>query len=84
MNSKGQTIMLSILFAIFIFLVGIVFINFLKSDVLTFRGAMSCADPSGISDGTKLTCLFGDATLPYWILLVISLSGGMILSRLLI
>lgn len=84
MNNKGQTLMLSILFAVFIFLVGIVFVNFIIGDVTTFRTAMSCASASTISDGAKLTCLFGDAVVPYWIMLIISLAAGNIFARLLV
>lgn len=83
MNNKAQTIMLTFLFAIFIFLVGVVFINFLIPDVNSFRTAISCDNPSNISDGTKLTCLFGDAVIPYWILLISGLAGGAIIGRLL-
>jgi len=81
-NDKGQTVMLSIFFGIFIFLIGIVFINFLIPDVTTFRTGMDCSNSSGISSGSKLTCLFGDAVVPYWILLILSMAGGVILSRL--
>ena len=84
MNNKGQTLMLSLLFAIFIFLAGIVFVNFLTDDVTTFRAAMNCSDAAGISDGAKLTCLFGDSVVPYWILLIVSLAGGTIFARLLV
>ena len=84
MNNRGQTVMLAILFAIFIFLVGMVFVNFLTDDVTLFRTGMNCSNASGISDGSKLTCLFGDAAVPYWILLVISLAGGTIFARLLV
>lgn len=84
MNAKGQTTMLSVWFAIFIFLFGIVFINFLSLDVDTARTALSCSSASTISDGTKLTCLVVDIVLPYWILLILSVAGGLILDRLLI
>lgn len=84
MNDKGQTTMLSIWFAIFIFLFGIVFINFLALDVDTARTALDCSNPAGISDGIKLTCLVVDVAVPYWILLILSIAGGLILERLLI
>lgn len=83
MNKKGQTTMLTVLFAIFIFLAGVVFINFLIPEVDVFRATMECSNAAVISDGTKLTCLFGDAVIPYWILLIVSLSGGAILERVL-
>lgn len=84
MKKKGQTLMLSILFGVFIFLIGMVFINLIIPDVTTFRTLMGCSDASTLSDGSKLTCLFGGAVVPYWILLIISIGGGSILSRLVI
>lgn len=82
MNNKGQT-MLAIYFAVFIFLIGIVFINFLKPEVTSFRTSMNCTDVNNISDGTKLACLLGDTVVLYWIVIVISISGGTILNKLL-
>ncbi len=81
---KGQTLMLSLLFAIFIFIFGMVIMNFLKLDVTTARTALQCSSPASISDGVKLACLFVDGVIPYFILLVISISGGILLDRLLI
>ena len=83
MNSKGQTFGLAIIFAIVIFLFGILFINFLMPDVTTARTAMDCANPA-ISDGSKLTCLLIDAVVPYWILLVLSAGGGLLAAKFLI
>lgn len=82
MNRKGQTIMLAILSGVFIFLAGIIFINFLFDDVDVARSMLACSDASSISDGIKLTCLFIDAVIPYWIVLIVSASGGMIFARL--
>jgi hypothetical protein len=81
MNRKG--IMTSIWFGIFIFLVGIVFINFLMPDVSDARIALDCSNAAGISDGNKMVCLLVDVTVPYWIMLVISVMGGVILDRVL-
>jgi hypothetical protein len=81
---KGQTLMLSLLFAIFIFIFGMIIMNFLKLDVTTARTSLQCSDPANISDGVKLACLFVDGVIPYFILLVVSISGGILLDRLLI
>ena len=83
MEKKGQTVMLSILFALVIFVFGMLFLNYLKSDFTTARTALDCTNVS-ITDGTKTTCLLVDTSVPYWILLVISISGGIILDRLLV
>jgi len=83
MNKLGQTFGLSILYAIVIFIFGILMVNFLTPEINTSHNAMSCTDTS-ISSGSKLTCLFVDIVKPYWILAILSLAGGVILDRLLI
>jgi hypothetical protein len=82
MNKKAQTMGLAILSFLAVFVIGIMFVNFLMPEVNTFRTEMSCASETTISDGTKLLCLFGDATIPYVFVLVISLAIGSITSRL--
>jgi hypothetical protein len=76
--------MLSILFAVVLFVMGIMVINFIRPEVLTAKVAMSCSDVANISDGTKLTCLLIGGVVPYFIVLVLSISGGLILDRVLI
>ena len=73
---------LAILSFLAVLIVGFTFINFLLPEVTTFRADMSCSSVDTISDGTKLTCLFGDATIPYVILLILGLAVGAITSRL--
>jgi hypothetical protein len=82
MNNRGQTLMLSVVFAVILFFAGALFLNFLPSEVTTARSAsaLDCQN-STISDGTKLTCLVVDTTIPYWILLILSSAGGFIISR---
>lgn len=72
--------MLGIWFAIIFFIFGMLFINFIGPDITTARNGLSCTDPS-ISDGTKLTCLAIDGVMPYFIILVISIAGGIILEK---
>lgn len=74
--------MLSLLFGLILFIFGILFVNFIIPDVTTFRTELSCSSPTSISDGTKLTCLLGDGVVPYFIVLLISTAGGIMLSRL--
>lgn len=80
-NKRGQTLMMSIITAIFIFIIGFIFVNFIMTDVTTFRTAMDCNNAS-ISDGSKLTCLMGDSVVIYTILILLSSAGGIIISRL--
>ena len=81
MNSRGQSMGLGILSAIFIFIVGIMFINFLMPEVTNERTELNCADASSISDGTKLLCLVVGTTIPYLIILIFSIVIGFITSR---
>jgi len=83
MNNKGQTIMLAILTAIIIFIVGMLMVNFFKDEIDRARNAtnLDCANTGVISDGTKLTCLAVDIVIPYFIITVISIAGGLITAR---
>jgi len=77
----GQT-GLAIVTAIVIFMVGMLVVNLVKPEITNARAvdALDCGN-SSISDGTKLTCLAVDATLPYYILIIISAAGGLIVGR---
>lgn len=81
--AKGQTIGVAVVLMIFIFIFGMLFLNFIKPNIVDARTALSCSADT-ISDGTKIVCLFVDTTLPYWILIVLSITGGILLNRLLI
>jgi hypothetical protein len=60
MENKKAQLGLSIINAIFIFIIGMLIINFLMPEVTDFRTNMDCSNYSGISDATKLLCLVGD------------------------
>lgn len=89
MNNKGQTVFLGIVVAILLFLVGMVFINFISPEVANAQNetnynlpGLSCgtaADPNlTVSDGTKLTCLATEIVTPYYIIAILSVAGGAI------
>jgi len=80
MNKRGS-LGIAIVSAIFIFIVGFATLNLIMPEVTNFRIDMGCSDASAITDGTKLTCLVGDLTIPYFILLILSISLGGIISR---
>ncbi len=80
MNKKGS-IGIVIISAIFIFIIGLATINLILPEVTNFRTDMSCSDVASISDSTKLTCLVGDLTIPYFILIILSISLGGIMSK---
>ena len=81
-KSKKGNLGIAIVTSIFIFIVGFAILNLLMPEVTQFRTNMNCADASAISDGTKVLCLIVGTTIPYWILLILSLSIGGIVSRL--
>jgi len=81
MNIRGQTLGIAIVSAIFVFIIGFLTINFFFDEITVFRAAMSCATPAAISDGAKLLCLTAGATVPYWILLILSITIGAIAAR---
>lgn len=82
MNKKGSTLGLSIIFGITILIVGFLVINFLTGEVTNARdtSALDCSN-SSISDGNKLTCLAVDSVVPYFVLMIIAISGGAIISK---
>jgi len=84
MNKKGS-IGFTLVIAITIFLIGLPIINVIKPEVDTARGinGLDCANES-ISDGTRLTCLGVDLIIPYFILIVLSVIGGLMASKFLI
>lgn len=83
MNNKGQTIFLSVTVGVLIFIAGMLFLNFLVPEVQRIQGedSFDCENASGITDGTKLSCLLIDSVIPYYIILVLSFSGGIITDR---
>lgn len=90
MNKRGQTLGIAVMIAITIFIVGMLAVNFLKPEIDRARGStqLDCANtadfPEGISDSTKLTCLVVDVAIPYFIILIFSVAGGLIVARFLI
>lgn len=84
MNRKGQ-IGLSVILTITFFLIGMATLNFIRDEITDVRLAdsLDCSNIS-ISDGNKLTCLTVDIALPYFILLIISASLGVITSKIIL
>ncbi len=82
MKKKGEG-GLAIVTAIFIFIVGMSAINLFKDDITLSRtiNGINCVDSSAISDGFKLTCLGFDLIIPISIILVISVSTGLIVNK---
>ena len=72
---------LTIISSIFVFIIGMLVLNFIMPTVDDTRIALNCADASAISDSTKLLCLSIDGLIPYWIILIFSVVIGSIVSR---
>jgi len=81
MNNRGQLGM-GIMAMIILVVLGLMMTNFIMDEVNTARAALTCASPDSISDGTKLLCLVFDITIPYWIIIIFSVAGGAVLTKL--
>ena len=77
----GQTL-IAVATAILIFMVGALVVDFIKDPLNQAYSDNGCSSPT--SDGGKLLCLSLDITVIYWILLFVSLAGGVITDRLLV
>ncbi|HEC39996.1 hypothetical protein LCGC14_0509450 [marine sediment metagenome] len=82
MNRKGQG-GIFVIIAIMIFIIGMVSVNLIKPDVTTLRSAtgLNCVNASAISDGTKLTCLAVDITIPWIIVSIFAVTGSLIITK---
>jgi len=72
------------LLAFLLFTTGFIVANFLKSPIDDARVNLDCGNSAGITDGTKFLCLNIDMALIYFIVLVLSISGGVILDKFII
>lgn len=84
MNKRGQTVMFAIFWTIIIFMVGVLIFPFIGDEVTRVTGSanLDCNNAT-ISDGAKLTCLEVDIVIPAFLITVISIIGGIALTRLL-
>ena len=86
LDKKAQVqttnILASIIIALIIWFAGTMVIEMIEGNIDTARIDNECTNPT--SDGNKLLCLMFDATIPYFILMILSIAGGMLTSRFLI
>lgn len=81
-NKKGQTIVLGLMIAIFVFIVAVVLIPSLKDMVDDARDTNSLdCDNTSISTGQKGTCLIVDLYIPYFIGAVLAAGAAYIFVR---
>jgi hypothetical protein len=83
MNKKGNTYAV-VLVAFMLFTTGFIIANFLGASIDEARLGMNCADAAAISDGTKFLCLNVDMAMIYWIILILSIAGGVIADKFLL
>ena len=80
-DSKKANMFSVILMTFLLFTTGMIVANFLKAPIDDARIALDCSNSAGITDGTKLVCLVCDFSLIYWIILVVSIAGAVILDK---
>lgn len=81
MNQRGQ-MFLGLIFAFFVFVMGVLFLPLGKDSVDSVRTGLNCTNYTNITAGNMVTCLITDASIPYFIWLVVSVSIGFIVGRL--
>lgn len=65
-----------------LFALGMLVVNFLKPDLGVSMNQMDCDQTQGnISDGSKVTCLGFSLIIPYFIVTIVSIAGGIVASR---
>lgn len=82
MNRRGESIFLGIISGIVVFMFGVLFVNFLGTDITTSQSStnLDCTN-SSITDGTRLNCLGTDIIVPYYFIILIAVSVGAIIGR---
>lgn len=80
-DNKKANMYSVILLTFILFMVGMTVANFLKSPIDDARSSLNCNSAGSITDGTKLMCLNIDITMVYFIVLVCSIAGGVILDK---
>ncbi len=83
-KGKRGSILMMVATAVIIFMVGMIAVNFIKPEVTTARTSLNCGNAAAITDGAKLMCLATDTVVPYFIILVCSIAGGILTEKLLV
>ena len=78
MNKRGS-IFLGLALGIFLFIMGVLILPYLTDDVSFSRVLLECSETDDITNGTKLTCLFVGALIPYYIWFFSALAIGLII-----
>ncbi len=76
MNKKGG-LFLGLMFMFIFFIFGMLMLPYMKDGATEMRTDVQCTN-SSISDGAKVTCLLGDSSVPYFIVIIMMLAGGFV------
>ena len=82
LKNKRANVLAGVMVALILFMVGMIVVNFIKPEVTQARADATCTAPA--TDGTKLLCLGIDIVVPYFIVLVFSIAGGILTDKFLI
>lgn len=82
-TNKKANVYSSIMLMIMLFIVGMIVVNFFMPRVDSARTDLVCSSAATISDGTKMLCLIVDFAIPYFIILVFSIVGGVLFDKVL-
>jgi hypothetical protein len=80
MNKKANLFSV-FLIGVVLFMVGMITVGFFKTPIDQARIDLDCDNVGALTDGTKVQCLFVDSAIIYFIITLISISGGVILDR---
>lgn len=80
MNKKGNLFSAGLV-SLMLLMIGLIVIQFLQTPIDNARVDLDCSNAGSITDGTKLTCLFVDSTIIYFIVVIFSIAGGVILDK---
>jgi hypothetical protein len=80
-KGKQGSIFLGLLFALIIWIFGILVLSFFLDDITQSRVDLNCSNPTAITSGTMVTCLVENLVTPLWIITFSSLALGLILGR---
>ena len=78
MNKRGS-VFFGVAIGITVWILSILFLPFLMDDVTTFRDAMNCSESTDLTGGEMMSCIIGDAAIPYIIFFFASLAIGFII-----
>jgi len=80
MNKRGNLYM-GLVFAGFFFMFGMLMLPLIKDGVTSARDDIGCSTSGSLSDGAKAVCLGLDIGVPFFIVAILTFTGGFIGSK---